>query len=405
MKRDWLKLDNAAKIFPPTSNKKDSKVFRFTCVLKEKIEKDILQEAVNEALDSFPNFKSILRKGFFWHYLELTNKKPIVKEENKEICSSLYNKGKKKLLFRVNYYQTRINLEVYHAISDGTGALEFLKAIIDIYLNKKYNLENTLDYDASLYEKNADSFSKYYQSINIKESLIKKVYKIKGEKFDDYRFKVITGSINVNDVLSLAHQYHTTLTGLIVSIYIWAIKENMDLKDKNKKICIDIPVNLRKHFKSQTARNFFSVIQLIYQGSDDLEEIISFVNNYLKEELKQENLFRNMNKYATIEHNFLVRLIPLFIKNFVLKIASRFVNKTSSVTNLGVIKLPKELEDYVDNFEVYVSTDNIQMSICSYLSKLNITFSSVFVNTNIIKDFYQKLTSFGIDITIIANRL
>ncbi len=407
MKKRWFKLDNAAKIFPPISNKKDPKVFRFTCILKENINKDILQEATDEALEYFPNFSSILKQGFFWHYLETTNKKPIVKEEKKEICSPLYRKNKKKLLFRVNYYQNRINLEVYHAISDGTGALEFLKTIVNIYLNKKYNLNNEIDYDASLEEKSADSFNKYYKSSNTKNEVDERAYQIKGDKFDDFRFKVFTGTMNTKSVLALAHQYNTTLTGLIVGIYIWAIRENMNLKDKNKPIYIDIPVNLRKYFKSQTARNFFSVLKLKYKGSDDLESIIKEVDTYLKEELKQTNLFKRMNKYATIEHNFLVRLVPLFIKNIILRFASCLSNKdlTTSVTNLGVIKLPDEIKDFVDSFEVYVSTDKMQMAICSYLDKLNISFTSVFISTDIIKDFYRKLVSYGIDITIISNRL
>lgn len=407
MKKRWFKLDNAAKIFPPISNRKDPKVFRFTCILKENINKDILQEATNEALEYFPNFSSILKQGFFWHYLETTNKKPIVKEEKKEICSPLYRKNKKKLLFRVNYYQNRINLEVYHAISDGTGALEFLKTIVNIYLNKKYNLNNEIDYDASLEEKSADSFNKYYKSSNTKNEVDERAYQIKGDKFDDFRFKVFTGTMSTKSVLALAHQYNTTLTGLIVGIYIWAIRENMNLKDKNKPIYIDIPVNLRKYFKSQTARNFFSVLKLKYKGSDDLESIIKEVDTYLKEELKQTNLFKRMNKYATIEHNFLVRLVPLFIKNIILRFASYLSNKdlTTSVTNLGVIKLPDEIKDFVDSFEVYVSTDKMQMAICSYLDKLNISFTSVFISTDIIKDFYRKLVSYGIDITIISNRL
>ena len=407
MKKRWFKLDNVAKIFPPISNKKDPKVFRFTCILKETINKDILQEATNEALEYFPNFSSILKQGFFWHYLETTNKKPIVKEEKKEICSPLYRKNKKKLLFRVNYYQNRINLEVYHAISDGTGALEFLKTIVNIYLNKKYNLNNEIDYDASLEEKSADSFNKYYKSSNTKNEVDERAYQIKGDKFDDFRFKVFTGTMSTKSVLALAHQYNTTLTGLIVGIYIWAIRENMNLKDKNKPIYIDIPVNLRKYFKSQTARNFFSVLKLKYKGSDDLESIIKEADTYLKEELKQTNLFKRMNKYATIEHNFLVRLVPLFIKNIILRFASYLSNKdlTTSVTNLGVIKLPDEIKDFVDSFEVYVSTDKMQMAICSYLDKLNISFTSVFISTDIIKDFYRKLVSYGIDITIISNRL
>lgn len=404
MKRKWFKLDNAAKIFPPVSNKKDPKVFRFVCVLKGNVDKNILQESVNEALNFFPNFRSILKKGFFWHYLETTDFNPIIKEEKKDICSPIYNKKKKKLLFRVNYYKNRINLEVYHALTDGTGALEFLKTIVHIYISKKYNIEEfNFDYDASLNEKSSDSFNKYYKFQLNKIEKSNKVYQIKGDKLN--KIRVINGCMNTKDLIDLAHKYNTTLTGLIVSIYILAIKENMNLKDENNYICIDIPVNLRKYFKSQTARNFFSVIKLKYNGSDNLEEIIKYVDKNLKKELKKDNLFKTMNKYATFEHNFLIRLIPLFVKNFILKIIIKFVKTTSTVTNLGIIKVDDSIKDYIDSFEVYVSTDKMQISMCSYLDKLNIAFTSMFDNMDIIKCFYRKLSSFGIDIIITSNKI
>ena len=403
MKR-WFRLDNAAKIFPPSSNKKDPKVFRFTCILKEEIEKDILQDSVNEALIYFPNFKSILKQGFFWHYLETINFNPIVKEEKKDICSPIYGKKKKKLLFRVNYYKNRINLEVYHALTDGTGALEFLKTIIYIYISKKHDIKDfNFDYDASINEKSSDSFNKYYKFQLNKINDINNVYKIKGEKLS--KMKIINGCMSTNNLINLAHKYNTTITCLIVSIYILSIKENMTLKDENKYIYIDIPVNLRKYFKSQTARNFFSVLKLKYNGNNNLEDIIKYVDKYLKNELKKENLFKTMNKFVSFEHNFLIRLIPLFIKNIVLKIIVYFNKITSSVTNLGVIKVDDNIKDYIDSFEVYVSTDKMQISMCSYLDKLNISFTSIFVSTDIIKSFYRKLSELGIDVIITTNKI
>ena len=379
-------------------------MFRFVCVLKENIDKNILQESVNEALKFFPNFRSILKKGFFWHYLETTDFNPIIKEEKKDICSPIYNKRKKKLLFRVNYYKNRINLEVYHALTDGTGALEFLKTIVHIYISKKYDIEEfNFDYDASINEKSSDSFNKYYKFQLNKIEKSNKVYQIKGDKLN--KIRVINGCMNTKDLIDLAHKYNTTLTGLIVSIYILAIKENMDLKDENKFIAIDIPVNLRKYFKSQIARNFFSVIKLKYNGSDNLEDIIKYVDKNLKKELKKDNLFKTMNKYATFEHNFLIRLIPLFVKNFILKIIIKFIKTTSTVTNLGIIKVDDSIKDYIDSFEVYVSTDKMQISMCSYLDKLNISFTSMFDNMDIIKCFYRKLSSFDVDIIISSNNI
>ena len=112
-----------------------------------------------------------------------------------------------------------------------------------------------------------------------------------------------------------------------------------------------------------------------------------------------------MNKFVSFEHNFLIRLIPLFIKNIVLKIIVYFNKITSSVTNLGVIKVDDNIKDYIDSFEVYVSTDKMQISMCSYLDKLNISFTSIFVSTDIIKSFYRKLSELGIDVIITTNKI
>jgi len=54
---DWTRLDNAAKIFPPTSNKQDTKVFRFACQLNEWVDQDILQQAVRAAKKVEPDFE------------------------------------------------------------------------------------------------------------------------------------------------------------------------------------------------------------------------------------------------------------------------------------------------------------------------------------------------------------
>ena len=133
-KARWRKLDNAAKLYSAASNKKDTRVFRFYCELKEEVNPDVLQEALNQTIEIFPTFLMVLRKGLFWHYLEPCNLHPVVKEEYKEPCSRLYVKDKKTLLFEVTYYKKRINFEVFHALTDGTGAMHFLQELVQDYL-------------------------------------------------------------------------------------------------------------------------------------------------------------------------------------------------------------------------------------------------------------------------------
>ena len=85
----WRKLDNAAKLYSAASNKKDTRVFRFYCELKEEVNPKALQEALNQTIETFPTFLMVLRKGFFWHYLEPCNLRPIVKEEYNSIMYTL----------------------------------------------------------------------------------------------------------------------------------------------------------------------------------------------------------------------------------------------------------------------------------------------------------------------------
>ena len=134
--KKWYKLDNAAKIFPPTVSKKDTKVFRVACELYENVEKDYLQNALNKTLDEYPLFKSSLKKGLFWYYLETSSINPQVTLENKKICDQMDND----LLFRVSFYKKRINLEVHHSLTDGTGIISFLKSLVSNYLINKYNI-------------------------------------------------------------------------------------------------------------------------------------------------------------------------------------------------------------------------------------------------------------------------
>ena len=185
----WYRLDNAAKIFPPSKNKYDAKIFRFSVSLKENIDKNILESALKITLEEYPVFKSILKKGFFWYYLEESNIKPIVVEEHLRPCSAFDNGN----LFQVTYYKKRINLEVNHALTDGTGTLTFLKSLTANYINIKYKKKNNeVINTASAKESSNDSFKKF------KTGKVKKVvgsnklaYQIKDEKFAENNLKII----------------------------------------------------------------------------------------------------------------------------------------------------------------------------------------------------------------------
>ncbi len=135
----WRKLDNAALAFPAVTGKNDTRVFRFYCELKEEIKEENLQAALERTMEKYPLFRAVLRKGLFWFYLERRDIPAVVKKEAGAPCSGLYIPDKKTLLFRVSYYKNRINFEVFHALTDGTGAMHFLMELVKNYLQETHH--------------------------------------------------------------------------------------------------------------------------------------------------------------------------------------------------------------------------------------------------------------------------
>lgn len=410
---EWTKLDNAAKIFPPNTNEKDTKVFRFVCELKEEVDKEVLQEALDRTLPMFPMYQTVLRRGMFWYYLETTDMKPVVKEESKLPCNTLYRHNRKNLLFEVSYYKKRINLEMYHAITDGTGALGFLKTLLYYYITLKYRGDfqelPTLDYDASFTQKTEDSYLKYYSGDKTLDKVrLTKAYRIAGRRSLDNRYKVIEGTMSVKEVLELAHRYDTTMTIYLTALFFKAIYQDMPARARKLPVVLSVPVNLRAYFPSVTARNFFVTINIRYnfgKSSDKLEDIIREVKDSFERELTTEKLQTHLNRLSALEHNAFMRLVPLPLKDYVLRFANYLSNRgiTATLSNIGKISITKELAPYIRLFDCFTSARRPQICMCSFGDALVISFTSPFVGTDIQKNFFRMLTEEGVSITVASN--
>ena len=408
----WNRLDNAAKIFPPTSNKRDTKVFRFACELKSPVEPRLLQQALDETMIRFPYYSSILKKGLFWYYLEETDLKPVVKEENMPPSSPIYDKNIRRLLFEVTYFKNRINLEIYHSLSDGTGALRFLQVLVYRYLLLRFP-EGMKDvppftYDASMTQKADDSFQKYYQKNkkHIKEKS-RNAYHIRGAKVPDNRNQLIEAVVPVREVVTKAHEYGATLTTFLIAALMCSVADIMTLREKKKPVVVTVPVNLRKYFPSVSARNFFSVFEVQYDfknQSPAFKDVVLYVTDYFKRELTAERMGIRMNKLAALEHNLAARVVPRPIKDFCLWVANWFSNKkiTAAFSNIGVVDMPEEMQTYIRMFDVFVNTGRLQVCMCSYGENLTMTFTSAFESTEVQKNFFRILTGMGISATIIT---
>lgn len=408
--KQWNKLDNAAKIFPPTTTRHDTKVFRFVCELTEPVDRTTLQHALDKTLHDFPLYRSVLKKGLFWYYLEESNRQPLVEEENLPACSAIYHVDDPGLLFRVLYYKTRINLEVFHALSDGTGAMHFLRTLVFYYLQERHGVSGQLtDSNAARDQKDMDAFYQYY---NKTEELPKarhyKSYLVRGQRLPDRRIGIIEGTVSVASVLEKAHELGATLSEFLVAVLISAIGDSLAVRDQSRPVVITVPVDLRRFFPAQTARNFFGVIHAAYNFKTDgkeLETILSKVREAFQEQLTEENLHGIIGRYSSIENNPFVKGIPLQVKIPVLRLAGAKAGRedTAAFSNIGRVDMPEETTPYIRLFSVYVSTRRPQLCLCSFGDRLTISVSSPFINTAIQRHFFRKLSGFGIPVEIISN--
>ncbi len=403
--KKWYRLDNAAKIFPPTISKKDPKIFWFSLELYEKIDQKILEKALMISIKEYPIFLSELKRGLFWYYLEESNLQPIIIEETFFPCTALPTK----LLFQVSYFNNRINLEAHHVLTDGAGTLQFLKSLIINYLTIKYNINQKFDFDdSSIEDKIIDSFNMNYTVSKLTFENKKRAYKIKNDLYLENRLKIISGVASAKDILKISKKYNVTLTIFLTSLLIKSIGSTMTQKNKKKNITIEIPVNLRKYFPSNTVRNFFNTISINYnllEEGEELENIIKLVNNQFKAKLNKDYLIKKMNNFLYFEKNFIIRLIPVFIKDLVLKYIFKGICLTQTMTfsNVGIITMPDELKKYIKLVDVFTSTNSIQACMCTYEDNLVISFTSHFKSAEIQKNFFRELAKHTDNLVINAN--
>jgi NRPS condensation-like uncharacterized protein len=411
---NWYKLDNAAKIVPSTAKGANTRVFRITCQLNERVDRDILQRALDDIIPEFPYFNCVLHRGIFWYYLEESNLRPVVEEETTPACLPLYYPGRKNLLYRINYYEKRINLEMFHVLADGTGAFMFFKSLITRYLVLKHDISEDIKPidDFSIEEKNVDAFKDYYSKQKglhqLKEMSSVKAYQIYGEIDDNLLPHLVEGTVSSSKFLEIAHNYDTTVGVLCVAFYIKAVLQGMNRPARRKHIVVSVPVNLRQYFNSGTSRNFFGVINIDYDPNwydGSIQSIITRVDADFKEKLSKENIEKTMNSYAALEHNLGIKMVPLPIKNFAIGYFDRSAKRgvTSSMSNLGRINMPKEVEDYIDSFSAFMTAASQQITVCSYKDKLTFGECSPFKTHTIMLNFFRCLTEMGIEVELGTN--
>ncbi|MCD8098638.1 MAG: DUF6320 domain-containing protein [Lachnospiraceae bacterium] len=408
----WRKLDNAALAFPVAAGKNDTRVFRFYCELTERVEPEPLQRALDLTMEKYPLFQAVLRKGLFWFYLERRDIRPLVTEEQKAPCSRLYVPDQKSLLFEVTYHEKRINFEVFHGLTDGTGAMQFLRELVRQYLRlvhpEQSFPETSGEEVASGRDQEEDSFSQYYSATKSKEK--KRVVfavQLRGERLPQDEMRITEAAVPVGELLAKARSRGVSVTMYLTAMLLYAIHEEIPRSRLRRPIALMVPVNLRNYFPSQSMGNFFGWLEVgcYFKEDTGFEEVLERVKEEFERGLSKERVAERMNSLVRLEKNPFLRVVPLEIKQLFLMTGTSLGAKsvTAVYSNMGIVKMAPEYERWISRYGIFASTESLQLCSCSSGDSLTLGFTSKIPNDNIQRNFMQLLKKEGISVTELEN--
>jgi len=421
--RFWYPLDNAAKIYPAIMNEEVTAVFRITVVLKHPVRIEPFMKALSIAEKRFPYFRVKLKKGFFWYYLEQTSLHIPVKADDTMPCRSFGTKG---LLIRLLVAQNRISAEFSHVLTDGTGALEFLRTLLILYFQKSgislpagfkcVNPDDTL-----LEEEYEDSFNRYFQEDIPPMFKRSKAFHLPFQLQTAPRFTTRQVFLSLEDIRNQAAGKGVSINDYLVSVYLFVLQEIyketgiLSRFKRYKTIRIQVPVNLRNLFPSVTMRNFslFVMPEIdLRLGHYTFDEIIKTVYHQIRLETDEKLINKNISKNVGSEKKIYVRSMPLFLKSLILrqKYYSRGVSQYSGVvTNMGKPTFPPEMENMIDYFVFTPPPPNrmlkISCGIIGFRDSLVLSFGNISKSTVLEDKFLKYLRDQGIETHYDNNKL
>ena len=411
----WYKLDNAGKIFPAVSQDERSNVFRLSFYLDETIDSTILEEAVNKVLPRFETFAVQLKNGLFWNYFASNTKHFEVEIEPPQVCKYFKTYKNHGYLFKVYYLDNKVTLETFHAISDGTGAMHFLRSIVYNY----YRIRGfKLDHEGKIlsekpYSKkeSEDNFVSNYDKAKRRNLKEEKAYHIEGERFSNHWVLMLKARVDTKSLLTLVKtKYQCTVTQFVTAMLAYAIyQESVDFTGNKKPLKIFIPVNLRPYFDSVTLRNFSLYIKGTYDSKRTdwtFENMLELTKEQFKDQLDKDKLQSRISSLVGFEKNVFIRVLPLVLKTIAFKIGYNILGESissCSISNLGVVDLPQGLETKILDADFVNAGYGIAMTLISLKSHTNIIFSSPLKDLSIMNHMVQFLVGEGLDVTLDTN--
>ena len=417
----WMRLDNAAKIYPAAKRRNWNNFFRLSATLTEPVDTEVLRRALDVTVRRFPSIAVRLRRGAFWYYLEEIPKAPPIQPEKSCPLAHAPFHEVRQCAFRVLVYHQRIAVEFFHALTDGTGALIFLKSLLAEYLSQKYGLAIPAEkgvlgrLEEPSAEEVEDSFARYAGDVKLsrREST---AYHLSGTPEPDGYKDLVTMMIPAEKLRDCAKGFGISVTELLCAAMMQAI---LDIQAKDvprraarKPVKVLLPVNLRTLFPSATLRNFASYITPEIDprmGDCSFDELCRLVHHKMGMENNRRTMRAKFAANVASERSPVLRVMPLFIKNIAMKAVFDTVGECKSclcLSNLGRVELPEVMAPYVTRMDFIIGVQARAPHNCGVITWNGTAYINCIRNIRepaLELAFYRVLHCLGLPVKVESN--
>ncbi|MBQ6479414.1 MAG: hypothetical protein IJI44_08665 [Erysipelotrichaceae bacterium] len=405
--RKSYSLDNAAIVYPLGMKFGQMPMFRLSVELKERVEPILLQLALDFTIKRFPTFSAIIKNGFFWHYLETTNHVLQIEEEKDIPCKPISILLRSYRSLRVLYYKKRISIEFFHSITDGSGGMVFLKTLLGEYFRLQGKLFSyccdVKDPDEEPLEGElVNEFRNAQGKGDLSKFVDKKSLQLDGKLSKIGVTRILHLIMDSDELKTVSRSYNGTVTAYLCAILLLAAKKSI-LKN-NGIFNIQVPVNMRKFNHSVTLRNYSMYFNACANLSDisDKKQLVEQIAVQIKEKGDETHMNQMMKITGKVIDS--LAYIPLFIKVPVMQVVYGYLSNSiigCTLSNLGIIELPEQLQDEIDSFQFVLMPgipNRVTSSMVTYGKKAVFTLIKNCHETVFEEEVYRLLSEDGLSI-------
>ena len=385
------KIDPVGQLYASYHGRKSPNIFNITIHLKESINTEVLQVALDDLVKRLPFLNIKLKRGFFKYYHK-TCTKPLKCEEERCGCEERFlHTGKRDNAFKVFYGERHLTLEAVHSVCDGRGMVKIASALLvryfelqGIVVDKTCVIDCEHAFDA---EETENAFERYgnNNTHSPKRSLfIEKAYQSEGEK----TAQIKTHRFELDKLKNRAKKYNATVNEYVLACIFKAVADERMGLGCEKPISALIPIDCRNFLESKTLCNFVTAVPVTMPETEEFGEMIEG----LRQQFKKFDVGFILSDITALHKGLRkIRFMPRIFKKQIFKAVDGMYGKGLSLmfSNIGLVKLPKEIESKVEMIDFVLGCNPKVPHIITCISAGNIL--SLTVKSIVKGDIFEKI--------------